>query len=376
MDLPRIPNPMCQRGRRAVHFIPPAILSRRVMDGFSERRGDNDAAVRIRQSWPPEEWCDVTVLCAVSGGADSVALVRLLAEARLAGGGGRLVVAHFDHALRDDSQYDADFVERLAGELGLECVRERSAGWFAGDGVEEAARRARYDFLRRTAERLGARYVATAHTRDDQVETVLHRVLRGTGLRGLSGIPRARSLGEWATLIRPLLDVPRAALRDYLSELGQTWREDPTNAGDQATRNRLRLEVLPRLAELVHPGVDESLLRLARLAAGAQEVIDHEVARREACVTYEGEGSTNPAVTIDRRALSDASEFLVSELLRGVWRRARWPERDMSLSHWSRLATLVLGTASEPEVSGVAHLPGGVRAAVAGDSLRLWRAAP
>ena len=150
---------------------------------------------RLAASWPPEDWKEITVLVAVSGGGDSVALLRGLAALKLPGEG-RLIVAHVNHKLRGaDSEADQAFVQELCRQLGLACeiataTVDLSAG--RGQGTEATARRGRYAVLDGTAGRVGARFVVTAHTADDQAETILHRMLRGTGIRGLSGMSRSR----------------------------------------------------------------------------------------------------------------------------------------------------------------------------------------
>ncbi|HEX7021661.1 MAG TPA: tRNA lysidine(34) synthetase TilS, partial [Trueperaceae bacterium] len=162
-----------------------------------------------------------TFLVAVSGGSDSVALLRLLK-----GSAYRLEVAHFDHALREGSAADAEFVAELAASLSLPFHQERAdvariaadRGW----NLEDGARRLRYAFLARTAKRVGADAILTGHTLDDQAETVLMQLLRGAAF--LSGMPARRS-----SLIRPLLNIPHAELRAYLEELGQPYLRDPTN---------------------------------------------------------------------------------------------------------------------------------------------------
>src|SRR5262245_36914671 len=183
---------------------------------------------KLAADWPPETWRDVTVLVAVSGGADSVALARALYQLR-APGEGRLVLAHYNHRLRGaESDGDQAFVEELGRQLAMPVAigrqdgeKERArAGETESAKSEEALREVRYQFLVRTANETGTRYVATAHTADDQVETVLHNILRGTGLAGLAGIPRVRPLAGAATLIRPLLSVTRAEVIDYLASLG------------------------------------------------------------------------------------------------------------------------------------------------------------
>jgi tRNA(Ile)-lysidine synthase len=150
---------------------------------------------KLACSWPPEQWREVTVLLAVSGGLDSVALLRGMLSIQPPGPG-RLVVAHFNHRLRSqDSDADQAFVQELCHTLDVACEHGQPADLLCStgaSGLEAAAREARYTFLRNTAERLGARYVATAHTADDQIETNVQRILRGTGIAGLSGIPHTR----------------------------------------------------------------------------------------------------------------------------------------------------------------------------------------
>ena len=131
--------------------------------------------------------------------------------------------------------------------------------------------------MQSTAERLGARYVVTAHTADDQAETILHRILRGTGVAGLAGMRRARPLGPAATLIRPLLDVRRAEILAYLSELQQPFQDDASNSDLGFTRNRIRHELLPRLAADYNSDVVAALLRLGQTAHDAQQHIDAAV---------------------------------------------------------------------------------------------------
>lgn len=183
------------------------------------------------------------VLAAVSGGADSVALLRALATLaprhrwRL-----KLTVAHVDHQWRPDSADDAAFVRELAGSLNLPHVSRRLD---LPDRNEAAARDARYAALNDMAADAGATHIATAHHGDDQLETLLMRMLRGAAVGGLGGIAWRRG-----NVIRPMLAVDRAAVTDYLRALDQPWREDPTNRDVSLTRNLLRHEVLPVLRKL------------------------------------------------------------------------------------------------------------------------------
>ncbi|MDL2343836.1 tRNA lysidine(34) synthetase TilS, partial [Deinococcus sp. MIMF12] len=198
-----------------------------------------------------------TVVVGVSGGADSVALLRALLLV-----GARPVAAHLDHALREGSAQDAAWVEELADRLGVPFHGTRvEVGAVAarrGWNVEDAARRVRYGFLARTAKAAGASALLTAHTRRDQAETVLMDLLRGEAVLG--GISPARG-----RVHRPWLDLPRADVEAFLRSLGQGWREDPTNTDLTQTRAWLRAEVMSLLTARF-PGLEGALARLARLA--------------------------------------------------------------------------------------------------------------
>jgi tRNA(Ile)-lysidine synthase len=199
-----------------------------------------------------------SVLVAVSGGADSVALLHVLREL-VPALGLRLSVGHVDHALRPDSAADAEFVAELARSLSLPVLVERVAVELRGS-LEASAREARYRALRGMAVRLGADRIALGHTADDQAETVLMRILQGAGPRGLAGIPPVRDC-----FVRPLIETARADVLAELRRAGLSWREDPTNRDVRFLRNRLRHDVLPLLTA-VNPGVVDALGRTARLA--------------------------------------------------------------------------------------------------------------
>ena len=194
------------------------------------------------------------------------------------GGSGKLHVAHLNHGLRGgEADADEAWLARLCSGLGLplETAKADVASLAAelGDGFEAAARKKRYEFLQKTAERWGARFVATAHTADDQVETVLQRIVRGTGLAGLAGIPCCRRLSESVVLERPMLSIWRHNVIEYLRRLGQDFRVDSTNVDARYTRNRLRHQLLPLLREEFNSAVDESILRLAKQAAETQQYL-------------------------------------------------------------------------------------------------------
>lgn len=338
--------------------------------------GPGGLLAALEASWPPAAWRDVTVVVAVSGGTDSVALLRGLAWLREhdpdGPGQGRLVAAHYHHGLRGAAaDEDARFVEQVCHTLGLECrVGRAAAGSWSGntgDGLEAAARAARYHFLQATAEELGARYVAAAHTADDQAETILHRIVRGTGLAGLAGMPRARPLGPAVTLIRPLLDCRRRDLAAWLAAVGQSCREDASNLDLALTRNRLRHDLLPKLAAEYNPQVVDALLRLGALARQAQALIDGLVdPLLDQCVR---DGGAQRVEIPDVRPLQAADRYLLRELLVAIWRRRRWPLQAMGHVQWEQLAGLAAGPAD-----GQLSLPGNIIARRQG--IRLDLAAP
>ena len=339
---------------------------------MSERPHPLEAA--LAAAWPPEAWQEVTVLLAVSGGADSVALLRAMLALKC-GGVGRVLVAHCNHQLRgEESAADEAFVVELcrkwgvAREVGHVDVARTAAG--AGDGVEAAARQARYHFLEHTAARLGARYLVTAHTADDQAETILHRILRGTGIGGLAGMERARPLGP-LTLIRPLLGMRRGEVLRYLEDLGQPYRHDASNADLRFTRNRIRHELLPHLAENYNASVVESLLRLGALAGEAQAVVDRLVADLvEQCVARRGTAEMD----IDTTRLASQPAYVVRELFMAAWRQQQWPMQAMGFAQWELLRQMAGESLQPAPAVHPKHVfPGAVLAEAGEGWLRLRR---
>lgn len=199
---------------------------------------------------------------ATSGGADSVALLHILAGQR----GDSVHALHVDHGLRSDSERDASFVEALAVQLRVPCSVLRGSVTVDRRGsIEAAARRVRYAALGAEAAALGLDCVATAHTRDDQAETVLLKAMRGSPLTGIAPVR--------GIFVRPLLDVSGAELREWLSARGLEWREDPTNLDRRFERNWVRHDVMPMLAAR-RPGVAKALARVGSMARADGSVLD------------------------------------------------------------------------------------------------------
>lgn len=285
------------------------------------------------------------VVVAVSGGPDSLAMLHALAtlapDLELA-----LHVAHFDHRLRHDSEQDAALVARHARDLGLPVTTGAAADPERDPrrSPEEDARVKRRRFLEGVAEQVHAGRIATGHTMDDQAETVLMRLLQGTGRRGLGGIDPRR---WWR--IRPLLDVRRAEAAAYCAALGLTPIEDPTNTDRRLLRNAIRLDVLPHLAGTINVRVVEALARLA------------DVVRDEDAYLDERAGDGAPAVQDDGGRVTvsiDPLRALPPALQRRALRLATWTHANVvfSAEHTERLRILALRGSTSDRV----ELPEGI----------------
>jgi tRNA(Ile)-lysidine synthase len=213
------------------------------------------------------------VLAAVSGGADSVAMLRGLHELAPRAGV-RLAAAHFNHRLRgSESDSDEAFVRDLCARLEIPLEVEHAEALGADmPNLEEAAREARHDFLRRAARRLGASHVTLAHNSGDQAETVLMRLLRGAGVSGLG----AMAASGPGSIVRPMLTLERATIENYLSAIGQLWIEDSTNASSAMLRNRVRSDLLPYLERKYAPGLSGRLVELAGEMRGVDAYLSRE----------------------------------------------------------------------------------------------------
>jgi tRNA(Ile)-lysidine synthase len=312
---------------------------------------------RFLAAWPEEHWRETPLVLAVSGGADSVALAAAMAKVKPAGGG-NLLAAHFHHGLRGaEADADEQFVRQLCERLRLGLAVGRGdvlqSSQLSGDGIEADARQKRYEFLLETAHAHGARYVATAHTADDQAETILHHILRGTGIGGLGGMPRTRSLSAAVTLIRPLLEFRRTEILQYLSDRHLPYHEDSSNRDISFTRNRIRHELLPQLAAQYNPNITDALLRMGQLAGEAREIIDDLVSQlHQRATRHKSDG-----VEITCAAMASVPRPLVRELFVRIWREQPWPQQAMGFAEWEALAEMAVGGAAVAR-----DFPGGVHA--------------
>src|SRR5213596_2557011 len=245
------------------------------------------------------------VLVAVSGGADSVALLHVLATLAPAWGL-RLHVLHVDHGLRADSARDAEAVRRLGQRLGVP-VDVATVTVERRGSLEAAARAARYAALTACADRVGAARIALGHTADDQAETALMRVLQGAGLRGLAGIPPVRD-----RIIRPLIECRRADVVAELRRRGLEWVEDPSNADPKFLRNRIRHGLLPWLCESVSPEIADGLVRVAAAARTTVGALDRIAASELERLAEFGD----VAVTLPVASLRALPRDVAAEILR------------------------------------------------------------
>jgi tRNA(Ile)-lysidine synthase len=208
------------------------------------------------------------LLIGVSGGLDSVALLHALVES-----GRRPLVLHFDHRWRPDSASDAAFVRILAKQYGLKFVAGKAGP--RGKKTENSARQARYAFFARAAKRLRCRDLVLAHQADDQVETLLMQLLRGSG-SNLGGM-RLQTAYEELRVWRPWLGIWRSELKPYARRHGLSWREDETNRRIDYLRNRIRLKVLPYLRRQISPAVDRNVWRAAEILGAERDYLDQLV---------------------------------------------------------------------------------------------------
>jgi tRNA(Ile)-lysidine synthase len=284
---------------------------------------------------------------AVSGGPDSVALLEALVELadRI---GIRLGVAHFNHRLRGaESDADEAFVRQRAADLGLPFERDEAVPCETdGENLEAAARRARYAFFDRLLEQGTFERIATGHTLSDQAETVLFRVLRGTGVTGLAAVRPVREPG----IVRPLIDVSRREVIEWLEQRGSSWREDSSNRDPRFSRNRLRRDLLPRLREEWNPQVDEALARLGAQAAAEESYWDDVVAQAlESLAAAQGSGS----VEIDCLAARALHPAVLHRCLERLARQSKAPGRQFDAQALEQLAAMI-----RPDGPKQAHLPG------------------
>ena len=324
---------------------------------------------KILTAFPLAQWNRRKVCLAISGGADSVALLCATAHiAEEAGCLGNLMVVTVDHQSRgQESDGDVAFVLDLSKRLNIESFvcrinlaeleqeEKRQGSW------ESAARTLRYKLLFKTAKEHGARFVATAHHRDDQLETLLFRLFRGTGLDGLRGVSSYRTVDESTTLVRPLLQSCKQEIVDYLNEIGQTYRTDSSNSSPEYARNRVRNELVPVLESIFPNRWQNALLRISQQANETEEYFNEELIKLDARIEETrkreekyrkaslavSESSPNvlneeyDGVEIPLAPFQESSNEIVRRYFRRLWKRMDWSLGSMGAKEWNRLAQAV-----------------------------------
>lgn len=304
-----------------------------------------------------------SVLAAVSGGGDSVALVHLLHRLshshRL-----ELGLAHLDHGMRRGSRADRTFVERLAARLRLPVHAERRevpALRRKDESPEEAARRVRREFLLEVAARHGYRQVATGHTLDDQAETILMRLARGSGASGLAGMAAA---GPW-NYVRPLLGLERSELREFLQRNDLRWREDPSNGDLRFDRNRVRLRLLPVLENTLNPRAGRHLVHAARLLREDAALLDGLAGQQLADLSRR---DRRGRLVLDAAGIAGLAAPIARRVARLALAQAGVDARRLSSRHVAALLDLADGGTGRN-----LDFPGGVSASREGGRLRIGR---
>jgi tRNA(Ile)-lysidine synthase len=303
---------------------------------------------------------------ALSGGPDSVALLHQLVEVfRNSAAAAPLVVAHMNHGLRGlESDGDETFVRELFAtltaqpggpRLQLACskVDVASQAIAQKENVEALARKLRYAWLAQQAKIVGVRWVLTAHNLNDQAETTLFHILRGTGMRGLRGMRSLRRLAADIKLYRPWLVVEKAEILSYLNENDLKFRVDSSNQDQRFTRNRIRHDLLPKLQADFNGRIQHALAGLAHHAAYANRLLDRQVKKMMAKAE---KPRVDDLLIFDLAALRRLSADSFQSLFAYVWRREGWPRGHMGRREWTSLAQWTHGP------SAALDLPDGIRA--------------
>lgn len=307
------------------------------------------------------------VLIAVSGGPDSIALLQAMHE--LAGQFQiTLLAGHLNHRLRgEESEGDAAFVQKFCVERSITCVINRvsdAALQPKQSHLESQARRIRYQWLERTASQDQCRWIMTGHTMNDQAETVLHHLIRGTGWRGMRGIAPSRRLSlpdnddakpiklrDSLTLVRPLLNSTRSDVLDFLDQRQINAKHDSSNDDPRFMRNRLRHQVMPVLDLLVNRQAVRHLAQLSERARRMYPLIRRSARRLLKKATLP---AADGVFVLDQRIFSRAKEDTLQEALQQLWQKNGWPIGRMNTARWNEVMEVC--RLQRPQV----QLPGGI----------------
>ena len=274
-----------------------------------------------------------SVLAAVSGGADSMALLTFLCSNREALSLSRVTAAHFNHGLRETALRDELFVREQCAALGIACVTGgadvRAEAERAGRGIEDTARRLRYAFLQQAAKQNGCHRIATGHTADDNAETMLLNLVRGAGLRGMGGIAPVRGI-----IVRPLLTCSRAEIEAYLAERGVSHITDESNEDLHFRRNYIRHALMPQFKAL-NPRFPEAALRMAQTLRADEEYLTEQAER-----TADGTRETPEGCALEACLLAALHPALASRVVRLLYARAGGQEQALTQAHIAQMLAL------------------------------------
>jgi tRNA(Ile)-lysidine synthase len=312
-----------------------------------------------------------SALCvAVSGGPDSMVLCHLLRRLAVTENL-TLTAAHLDHGLRPESAAEAQWVAKQMADWGVSLITEKASINPAGQGLEAAARTARYDFLRRAAAQVQAEAVALGHTADDQAETFLLRLLRGAGTPGLAAMRPVRTetlvTGRRLRFIRPLLNIRRAEILAYAAEHDVPFLQDPSNQDPGLTRNRLRLEVLPLLADKFNPNLVDTLTRTAGLLAADEDFLSGLARDAFSGLSRHEDGG----LILPRGGFEALAPALSSRVVRLAYGHFRGDLRRLTQRHVADVLALI-----DRGGHGLISLPGGVVFEADRGELTFWPSVP
>lgn len=290
-----------------------------------------------------------TIIVGVSGGPDSVALLKILHSITTVKSLNlHLIVAHLNHQLRgESSEKDAQFVQNLSKDLSLpfilKSVNIQKISDQTKNSIEETARIERYTFFMELSQKYNALTVATGHTADDNAETLLHRIIRGTGLLGLGGIPIKRPLTRDSTiqLVRPLLFTWRREIIEYLKKEQLHYRIDTSNYETIYSRNKIRLELIPLLENQYNKNVKNSLIQLCQILTANNEYLDSEVKKILKDSTRE---STRDSYSIDTRSLTRQPKILQYLMLQKILTTLRVPLKEIKYEHYVKIFDEIIKT--------------------------------
>lgn len=306
-----------------------------------------EATISRYQMLDPGDLCIV----GVSGGPDSVCLLHILHELRETLEIG-LVVAHYDHGLREEEdEGETQFVRRIASAMGVSFETEKASpiSLEGTSSLEERARNARYAFFEKLKRKLSAQKIAVGHNLNDQAETVLMRLLRGSGPSGLAGIPPARD----NTIIRPLIEIKRDEIEFYLKARDLSYVIDSSNLQTDYLRNRIRLELLPQLLQY-QPKLIEHLGQLAHILRGENKFLDDQA---EDWVAREADQKPDGEVVIPVRPFIELSEPVRSRVTRHLLKKIGKNLRRIDRGHIESVTLL----AKAPNPQGTLNLPNVIR---------------